>query len=255
MRHVDHRIKKRRNERIRALQNRPYTPWPDDPRHFASRSVATRGLEAERRSLTWQERRQKRRTRLMVQSVLALLLFAFTFVVFQSNTPVARDTQGFITEVMQRDFNFQGVADWYEANVGSIPVIIPTFTKNSEPDQTSNLSTTFVLPAQGSIVKHYSEEHPYMKFHKPDEGLVTAGAEGLVSFIGEKDGWGNCIILQHAGDMESWYGPFSDVEVELSDWVQAEQALGFITSSSDHLQFAVKQGGQFVDPLDVIDVD
>lgn len=255
MRQVDHRIKRRRNERIRALQNRHYTPRADDPRNFPSSAAAARGFSAERRQFSLLERQQKRRTRLAMQSMLALMLFVFTFIVFQSNTPVARDTQGFITEVMQRDFNFQGVADWYEANLGSIPVIIPTFTKSSEPNQTDDLTTTFVLPTHGSIIEHYSEERPYISLTQPDEGQVTAGAEGLVSFIGEKDGWGNCIVLQHAGDMETWYGPFSTVDVELSDWVQPEEVLGLADPTGEQLQFAVKQGGQFVDPLDVIGVD
>lgn len=255
MRQVDHRIKKRRNERIRALQSRHYMPRADAPRNFPSSAAAVRSFETDRRQLSLLERQRKRRSRLAVQSMLALMLFVFTFIVFQSNTSVARDTRGFITEVMQRDFNFQGVADWYEAHLGSIPVIIPTFTRSSEPNQTDNLTTTLVFPAHGSIVEHYSEEQPFMSLSKPDTGQVTAGAEGLVAFIGEKDGWGNCIILQHAGGMETWYGPIATAEVELSDWVQPEEVLGRIDPSGGHLQFAVTQGGQFVDPLDVIGVD
>lgn len=257
MRQVDHRIKRRRDERIRSLQQHR-SPWPTVPRDFPGGAAArgALGMEYRARPLSSRERAQKGRSRLVVQTVIALLLFGFTYVVFQADTSLARQAQAFITDVMERDFNFQGVADWYEANLGGMPAIIPAFSKNNNTaDKSSLRPANWTLPVQGQVVQRYSEDHPYVTLNGSGERQVTASAEGLVSFVGEKEGWGQCVILQHAGDMETWYGSLSDVQVELSDWVQPEELLGQLSDAEGTVQFGVKQGGQFVDPFDVIKVE
>lgn len=255
MRQVDHRIKKRRDERIRSLRQQ-HSPWPNVPGKYSGRMAASRGVEYPTYPLPSQKRDKKRSTKLIAQSAIAIALFAFTYFIFQTDTAMTKPAQAFITEVMERDFNFQGAQDWYEARFGSVPAIIPTFNKRSEPvTQNSLRSNKVMLPVQGQVVERYSEDHPYVTLNGSDGGQVKAGAEGLVSFVGEKEGWGNCVILQHTGGMETWYGPLSSVQVELSDWVQVEDLLGQITDLNGTVQFGVKQGGSFVDPFDVIKVD
>lgn len=247
---VDRRIKKRRDERIRSLQSN-HSPWPAVPRSLSSAEArSTTSL----RPVSSRERRRKRRGKLGVQALIAFLLLTFTYVVFQSESPTAKDVQAFITEVMQRDYNFQGVAQWLEAHLGSMPAIIPTFSRNDATREKGLQSTAWALPVQGEVVERYGEGHPYVTLSTLN-GQVSASAEGLVAFVGEREGWGTCIIVQHAGDMETWYGPLSDVEVEQSDWVQGGQLLGQATALEGTVQFGMKRGGQFVDPQDVMRVD
>lgn len=256
MRQVDRRVKNRRDERIRSLQQD--RSWPTAPRSYRrdySSGAATRGMAPFGRRISSRERLRKRRARLAVQALCAFLLFAFTYVVFQADSPAAMQTQAFITEVMERDFNFQGVADWVDANLGGMPAIIPTFSKDDTSDKTGLQPSTWLPPMQGHVVEHYTQEHPYVRFVGSGEGLVTASAEGLVTFVGDREGWGYCVIVQHAGDMETWYGPLSDVEVQQSDWVQPEEPLGRATAVDGTIQFGVKQGGQFVNPFDVMNID
>lgn len=250
MRHVDRRIKKRRDERIRSLQH-SRTPWPTVPRHLPRQSMTSPHPHP-------LNPRPKKRARLLTQMVFACFLFIFTYIVFQGESSTAKGTQDFITEVMERDFNFEGVAEWYEANLGDIPAIIPTFSRNDKMPTTQENHLRieeWFAPVRGQVMERYAVDHPYLTFNVDEPG-VTASAEGLVMFVGEKEGWGNCVILRHAGDIETWYGPLSGVRVAQSDWVQAEELLGEAAGDRQGtMRFGMKQGGQFVDPFDVIGIE
>lgn len=255
MRQVDHRIKKRRDERIRSL-SRHRSPRPPIPHNLSGGPVRHSHGVSVSRPQSPSERVRKRRAKFAIQTVLSLLLLALTYVIFQADTIIARQSQELITEVMERDYNFQGVAEWYEAHLGGIPAIIPTFSNKNDPHKESSpRPSVWLSPVQGQVVEHFKEDRPYMTFNGSDDGQVTASTDGLISFVGEKEGWGNCVIVQHAGDTETWYGPVSSVQVELSDWVNAQDPLGEITHIEGKVQFGVKRGGKFVDPLDVITVD
>lgn len=194
------------------------------------------------------------RSRFFGKVLTSFILFTLIYFIFQNDSPVAIKAQAVIKEVMERDFNFQAVADWYEGTIGGFPAIIPTFSKTSRTEVKDDLPTAgWQLPVNGNIQRAYSSGHPYVAIGDADSSLVSASASGLVTFVGEKDGWGECVVVQHAGGFETWYGPFDSVRVEPSDWVDQGQLLGKHRGDGAGFQFGIKRGGAFVDPLDVID--
>lgn len=250
VRHVDRRIKKRRDERIRSLQH-ARTPWPTVPRHHPRERMTSPQPDS-------LNARSKKRARFLTQTVFAGLLFLFTYIVFQGESSTARGTQAFITEVMERDFNFEGVAEWYEANLGDIPAIIPTFSRNNKIPTIREhqlRAEEWSSPVQGRVMERYREDHPYLTLHVDEPG-VKASAEGLVIYAGEKEGWGTCVVLRHPGNVETWYGPLTGVRVSQSDWVQARDFLGEAAGDRQGtVRFGVKRDGQFIDPVDVIGIE
>lgn len=264
MKQADRRHRKRRHRRIRSLK-RNRAPratgtsrgFPRDPRGLYDsripRNPVLRGKDYAAVTTSLQTRRERRRTKLSVQTLIAAVLLMATYVLFQSPAPAARQAQSFVTEVMERDFNFAGVAKWYEANVGGLPAIIPAFKDDRQKDADPG-PTEWFLPAEGKIAENYTADHPYVIIESSGP-QVTAAAAGLVSFAGDEEGWGRCVIIQHAGDYETWYGFLENIDVDHADWIQPEQVLGKLGESDKRMKFGVKQGGQFVNPLDVIQID
>lgn len=256
MKQVDNRIKKRRDERIRSLQEKYHTPWPPAPRHDFGSPVG-RTLDRPMSSgVKTRERTRRRQGRWLVQTLLACLLLVFTYVTFQADSPSAKYLQATVTEIMERDFNFRGLADWYEANVGGIPAIIPTFSENNAPPPDPSLQTgSWQLPITGDMTDHYTTSHPYVTFSGDANDLVQSSAAGLVHSVEKKEGWGQCIIVRHGSGAETWYGGLETIEVERKDWVEPGQVLGKLGETGGALQFGVRRDGTFINPLDVISVE
>lgn len=81
---------------------------------------------------------------------------------------------------------------------------------------------------------------------------VTASAAGRVIFRGQKRGFGNIVILEHSGDITTYYAHLSDFAVRSGQPVEIGQTIGFVGATGNatgpHLHFELRRGGEPVDP-------
>jgi stage IV sporulation protein FA len=76
---------------------------------------------------------------------------------------------------------------------------------------------------------------------------------GKVIFVGEKEGMGKTVVIQHSKGLESWYAGFENYSVSLNDWVEVQKSLGKALETSDKgVYFAIKKDGKFIDPRSVV---
>ncbi|MFT8315888.1 MAG: peptidoglycan DD-metalloendopeptidase family protein [Clostridium sp.] len=123
-----------------------------------------------------------------------------------------------------------------------------------------------VLPANGRISSFFG----YRKV-KLNNGTVEAGVHegidiavplgtkigaamsGEVEFVGVQEGYGNVIILRHAGGLETVYAHCSKIEVNKGDKVNTGDEIGKAgstgRSTGPHIHFEVRLNGTAVDPL------
>lgn len=64
-------------------------------------------------------------------------------------------------------------------------------------------------------------------------------------------------MIQHADGSETWYGHLGTISVKLYDFVEMGKEVGTAQASDEDEQkglfyFAIKQGDQFIDPIQVI---
>lgn len=85
---------------------------------------------------------------------------------------------------------------------------------------------------------------------------VRAAAGGVVSFAGERGGYGLMVVVDHGGGIETRYAHLSSSDVRAGMTVAAGQAIARSGNSGrttgPHLHFEVRQHGQPVDPESVI---
>jgi murein DD-endopeptidase MepM/ murein hydrolase activator NlpD len=83
---------------------------------------------------------------------------------------------------------------------------------------------------------------------------VVAAAPGTVVFAGEQGGYGNTVVVEHAGGLKTRYAHLSSVVVGSGDQVEAGADLGRAGRSGratgTHLHFEVTRSGRAVDPAD-----
>jgi len=74
--------------------------------------------------------------------------------------------------------------------------------------------------------------------------LVPSLDTGLVVFIGEKEGYGNTIVVQQANGIDVWYSNMSDVSVDMYEYVSKGS---FIGSCHENLILVFKKDGNVLD--------
>lgn len=79
-------------------------------------------------------------------------------------------------------------------------------------------------------------------------GKIVALCAGRVTEIGEGDGGGKFVIIDH-GDSEGFYGGVTQVSVSEGDCLRAGEELGYVT---EHLHFELRVNGVAVSPWEHI---
>jgi murein DD-endopeptidase MepM/ murein hydrolase activator NlpD len=108
--------------------------------------------------------------------------------------------------------------------------------------------------------------HPILGRHRPHLGVdfaaprgtpVRATADGSVMMAGWKRDMGKMVRLRHERGLESLYGHLHRIAPGLRSGtrVRQGQVIGYVGSTGlatgDHLHYAVRHGGRFLNPLDV----
>ena len=73
--------------------------------------------------------------------------------------------------------------------------------------------------------------------------LVPINESGIVVFIGEKENYGNTVIIQRIDGIDEWYGNIKNVNVKLYDYVSEGELLG---EASNNLYLVYKKDGNIL---------
>jgi len=169
--------------------------------------------------------------RLCITVILTLL----TLIVLKSNSKLK---QGFYKEVYEKNFSFSEVNEIYKKYFGS-SIPFKDFFVSSTPVFNEKLT--------------YLEANKYMdgvKLSVIDKYLVPNQLSGLVVFIGEKEGYGNTVIIQQANGIDLWYGNIEIVNVKLYDYVEQGDLIG--NTKDTNLYLVYKKDGEVLNYEDYI---
>jgi len=220
------------------------------------------------------------------QTALAIVLVVSTVFLQQLSSPWAMSSLAFIDDVIDRDYNWQGVLealpdsnlfdfdsglltpasssadpDLYNEYISKYPndsITAPVFNPlqtepgNQQTDNSlsaNNISTFLNLPIEGLLVKKFTEDKPYLEFIALENKDVTAVAGGIVKKLGYNDK-DELLIHVENDQMTHVYGRLADAVVREGDTVIAGQVLAKVTATNDVelLLFQIIQGEKAIDP-------
>jgi murein DD-endopeptidase MepM/ murein hydrolase activator NlpD len=98
--------------------------------------------------------------------------------------------------------------------------------------------------------------HVGVDYAAPTGVPVIAVADGKVIEVGPRGGYGNLIIVEHAGGYTTRYAHLSafSPDVEVGTEVRRGEEIGFVGSTGfstgPHLHFEIRRNGVYLDPLD-----
>ena len=85
---------------------------------------------------------------------------------------------------------------------------------------------------------------------------IKATMAGEVTFAGQRGGYGNTVILAHAGGLTTLYGHARELRASPGDRVEAGAVIGFVgtsgLSTGPHLHYELRKHGAPIDPGDFL---
>jgi murein DD-endopeptidase MepM/ murein hydrolase activator NlpD len=122
--------------------------------------------------------------------------------------------------------------------------------------------TDLQLPVQAPVSSAFGiRKDPFShqaRFHKgldlaaPEGMNVVPALSGTVVSAGYESGYGNTVMIQHAGGLQTRYGHLGTINVKAGDSVTSQDVLGTVgntgRSTGPHLHFEVIRMGRPVDP-------
>ena len=138
----------------------------------------------------------------------------------------------FYKYVYEDNISFAQINKWYQNKFGSS---LP-FSKYFET----------ITPVFNEKL-NYKEANKYkvgVSLLVEDNYLVPAIDSGIVIFIGEKEGYGNTIIIQQENGIDLWYSNLKEINLKLYDYVKDGSLIGV---SNSNLYLVFYKDGEVID--------
>lgn len=121
-------------------------------------------------------------------------------------------------------------------------------------------SGRFVWPAVGRITSRYGyrgrELHTGVDIANSRGTTIRAADDGTVTFAGRRGNYGNLIIINHGGGIETYYAHCNSINVSVGDKVQQGEKIGTIgttgRTTGPHVHFEVRINGNHKNPLNYL---
>lgn len=159
----------------------------------------------------------------ILKTLILVVLTLCTLIILKSNTKFKTI---FYKEVYDTHFSFAKVNDAYKNLFGSpIPFVD-------------------LLENKTSMV--FNEKIKYNTLSKYYDGVVLnvdsnlnvpVIESGMVVFVGEKENFGNTIIIEQVDGTDVWYGNMTNINVKMYDFVEKGSILGNVIDNNLYLVF------------------
>jgi len=147
----------------------------------------------------------------LIKFVITIVLTIVTLIVLRSSNTFKTS---FYKNVYDNHISFASINELYQRYFGS-PLPFGDWLSYTQPVFNEQLkyndSEEFKDGVKLSVEMNY---------------LVPALESGIVIFVGEREGYGNTIIIQQANGIDVWYANFEEIAVKLYDYVTKGSLLG-----------------------------
>jgi stage IV sporulation protein FA len=237
-------LNKNRERKIRSLERK----WESMNRTSTWESKETLDEVDSPSIVKWTDtpeiyKKKKTKNVFLMQMVVASLLFLITII--GTRYPA---TEAWITTAWNQKIPYEKLSAFYQDIVGSRPTLLPVFSPEKKPVE------KWAAPVKGKVVLSFNEQRKGIVIQTTNKVSITAAKTGVVTFIGNKTGIGQTVIIQHENGKQTWYGFLGKVDLKVKDKVKRGQTIGQVTSRNDQyfVYVALQENGQFIDPTGII---
>lgn len=146
----------------------------------------------------------------LYRTLLTIVITLILLIIIKQNNTFK---ENFYNKVYEEHLPFLKINEWYQNLFGT------TFPFQKYLDTKPVFKETL----------SYSKKESYLDgVHLTVEKMypIPIMQAGLVVFVGEKEEYGNVVIIEQLDGVDCWYGNLSSVNVKLYDYVEAGSLLG-----------------------------
>lgn len=170
-------------------------------------------------------------SKILSKTLLVVIITLGILIALKNNTSLKTK---FYKYVYDTHFSFATVNKLYESAFGSPIPFKDFFNQKTSPVFYEKL--------------HYNTANKYydgVMLGVEKNLLVPVLESGMVIFVGEKDNYGNTVIIEQVDGIECWYGNITNLNVKMYDYVEKGSILG--NSNDDKLYLVYKKDGVNLD--------
>ena len=181
-----------------------------------------------------------------------------------SNTKTAREY--YISKLTNEEKELQQKIDTYNNQVAEIEAEIKLLAANSISDDYIGGAIKWPVPGYSTITSQYGMRvHPITGAYKLHTGVdisapigasFIAAANGIVTKATYNYAYGNMVIIDHGGGVQTLYAHGSEIMVQLGQTVSAGTEVLKVGSTGystgPHAHFEIRINGQTINPLNIL---
>jgi len=175
-----------------------------------------------------EEKKIKYLKNLITRSLLSIILILSVSIFIKIDS----DNTLLIDEYIFKDsIEFTKINNWYQENIGKI---IPELNDN----------TSLVFSSEDLIKSEYTKYNDGIKLSMDKGNPVSLINGGIVIFIGDKEEYGNTLILQGNNGIDYWYGGITNVNVNLYDYLEKDTLIG--ETKENYMYLVLQKDGKYI---------
>ena len=132
--------------------------------------------------------------------------------------------------VFNNTLKFTKIKNYYEHYFGEV---LPQNSSDAESVFSENL-----------VYKSIKDYHNGEKLTVNTNTLVHSLSSGIVVFIGQKEDFGNTIVIQGIDGYDIWYGALENINVTLYDYIEKDTLIG--QTKDDYLYLLIKKDNSYI---------
>lgn len=209
-------------------------------------------IQAWERPKPWKKQTEGNKpAKFLIQMLIAATLFFGTTIAVQYQTQLGQ----MITGGLQQKMDISMVVKIVDQVLGDHVTVLPAFVGTiQEKKNQPALSASWQMPTKGDIYLPFTTERKGMVLRLTNDAEVQVVRDGWVAFVGNKEGLGNTVIVEHEDGSESWYGFLIKPSIKAKEVVKKGDVLGKTAEKHGQhfLYFAIHKQNTWLDPTKVI---
>lgn len=167
---------------------------------------------------------------LILRTMIVIVLFLI-LAIMSKNSHIYKDL--IVSNIYEKNISFAKIKKLYDKYLGGISPLDKVI---------DNEITVFNEELSYENISLY---HDGAKLEVSKNYLVPVLEEGMVIYIGEKENYGNVIIIEGVDGIDIWYGNMETTTTKLYDYVNKNTYLG--TTKDNILYLVYQKDGKFLD--------
>jgi len=166
--------------------------------------------------------------KLFSRSLITIILVLISVIYINSNE---KNLLKYKDIVFTKNLSFAKINNWYQKNFGKI---IPVEIENET-------QTVFSDKLIYSAIDNYYDGY---KLTVAPNSIINNITSGIIVYIGEKENYGNVVIVQGIDGVDVWYGNIIDTNLTLYDYIEEGTIIG--ESKDEHVYFVLSKDGEYL---------